>query len=107
MVSSYRDHPAKQRRLLGGQRAKRFHLGHIVGPEFYNWLAAQAAERIDRSRGRPSADWDMRRLFPVRRVNWDRLKHFARRLGLSPGPLAALLVENGLDRLANDPSRAS
>lgn len=107
MPSSHRIHPAKMRRQLGGQKAKLFYEGQIMGAEFYNWLAARTAERFKLSRGRPSAGWEMRRLFPVRRADWERLGHFAKRLGVSPGQLAALLVESGLERLATEPRQVN
>ena len=98
-------HPVKLRRQLGGSRAKRFHEGRIKGAEFYNQLAASAAERIKGVRGRPSADWDMRRLVPVRRSSWELLGRFGKQMGLSAGQLAALLMEDGLKRLGTEPQQ--
>ena len=68
-------------------------------------LRAEVGRRLRSTGGRPTdPDWNVRRLVPFRREGWNDLERLAERFGregqhVSPGQLAAVLIERGLESL--------
>ncbi len=97
----------KMTRALAAQKAKRLARQPVAvpgqAPGLWSELAEEGNRRLRSGGGRPtSAEWTVRRLIPLKKEDWDHLVRLGRRLGLSGGQLAALLVEHGLKRLASE-----
>lgn len=85
----------------------------LASPTALATLARTAAERLRSSGGRPTdPDWTLVRQVPFSEENWGRLGTLAHEISahgrrVAPAQLAAMLVEDGLDRLrptgVNDP----
>jgi hypothetical protein len=100
--------PVRMRRNLAAQRMRWIRRGKSRGPLFLMELAEMGANRVRSPRGRPTAsEWDTRRLVPFRSSHWVVLARLGARVGLSAGQLAALLIEQGVDRLLTEPQMAS
>jgi hypothetical protein len=91
---------------MKAQRWRAVNRNEMRGPVFLLELADEGHRRLSaRRRGRPTApEWDIRRLIPFNRADWERLTSLGTKIGLSPGQLATLLVEKGLKRLLAEPS---
>mgnify|MGYP000884215559 CR=1 FL=1 len=77
----------------------------LARPAVLARLARSAAERLRSSGGRPTdPDWTLVRQVPFSQENWGRLGSLAHEISehgrrVAPAQLAAMLVEDGLDRL--------
>lgn len=77
----------------------------LASPAALAVLARTAAERLRSSGGRPTdPDWTLVRQVPFSEENWGRLGMLAHDISahgrrIAPAQLAAMLVEDGLDRL--------
>lgn len=82
----------------------------LANPSSLALLARHAAERLRSSGGRPTdPDWTLVRQVPFTEENWGRLGILADEISahgrrVAPAQLAAMLVEDGLDRLRPDGS---
>jgi hypothetical protein len=94
----------KLRRALKALRWRSVSRNEMRGPVFLLELAEEGHRRLSsRRRGRPTAlEWDIRRLIPFSRTDWERLSFLGAKIGLSPAQLATLLVEKGLKRLLTE-----
>lgn len=77
----------------------------LASPAALTLLVRAAAERLRSSGGRPTdPDWTLVRQVPFSEENWGRLGMLAHEISahgrrVAPAQLAAMLVEDGLDRL--------
>lgn len=90
---------------LGAERVVALEGLPSQGPLDLLELRTEVESRLRSTGGRPTdPSWDVRRLIPFRREGWDRLEHLASLLAqegqrVSPGQLAALLIERSLKSL--------
>lgn len=99
-------YPLMFKRTMTRFRLRRVNEGSLKAPRRLLEIGVEGSWRMFSARGRPTVmDWNIRRLVPFNRKNWHLLGLFARNIGLSPGQLASLLVEQGLNELANEKPR--
>ena len=92
--------PAKTRRAMAGLVLRRIRRTGGQGRVWELALGEQGFRRFRSSGGRPTApEWEMRRLVPFRQAVWERMREAGAGVGLSPGQVAAMLVEDGARRL--------
>jgi len=69
-----------------------------AGPLDLVQLREEINERLESRGGRPSdPEWDLRRVIPLKGSSWNFLREKSGELQVSPGHLAAIILERGIE----------
>jgi hypothetical protein len=95
---------SRNRRNMAKLRLRQIRRSERAGPQFLLELVEEIDARLRSRGGRPTDfDWEIRRLIPLRRRDWESLTRLGHEVGVGAAHLAALLIEKGVQRMEREP----